>query len=157
MKRPWNIPNLPVYSLATYHEQKVNMNICTYVAAVSMNPKRYMVAVYHQTRTLFNIQHSNTAVLQLLSKEHISVVNTLGKKSGQDYDKQSYLTKKRLLEKWEKLSVLTNSAAWIKLKKIWAKEAGDHALFLFDVVAFKTHHENILTLDDLREKKLIRI
>jgi flavin reductase (DIM6/NTAB) family NADH-FMN oxidoreductase RutF len=57
---------------------------------------------------------------------------------------------------WEGLQVLTNSAAWIKLKKRWAKEAGDHTMFLFDVVAFKTNHKNILTLDDLRDKKLIR-
>ncbi len=157
MKRPWNIPNLPVYSLATYHEQKVNMNICTYVSAVSMNPKRYMVAVYHQTKSLFNIQQSNTAVLQLLNKDHVSLVNTLGKKSGYHYDKQSYLAKRKHIAKWEGLPVLTNCAAWMKLKTLWAKNAGDHTLFLFDVVTFKTNHENILTLDDLRERKLIRI
>ena len=47
MTRPWNLLNLPVYSLATYQGEKVNMNICTYVSAVSMKPKQYMVAVYH--------------------------------------------------------------------------------------------------------------
>lgn len=156
MKRPWNLANLPVYSLATYGESKVNMNICTYVSAVSMNPKHFMVAVYHHTQSLYNIQQSNTAVLQLLGSEHISLVNTLGKKSGLHYNKESYLAKKKQLEIWEGLQVLTNSAAWIKLKKRWAKEAGDHTMFLFDVVAFKTNHKNILTLDDLRDKKLIR-
>lgn len=42
MKRPWNLANVPVYSLATYAGQKVNMNICTYVSAVNMKPKRYI-------------------------------------------------------------------------------------------------------------------
>ena len=45
MKRPWNIISPPVYSLVTYDEEgKVNMNICTYVSAVSMKPKMYSIA-----------------------------------------------------------------------------------------------------------------
>ena len=156
MKRPWNLSNLPVYSLATYDGGRVNMNICTYVSAVSMTPKRYMVAVYHNTQSILNTQKSNTAVLQLLSQQHLPLVNVLGKKSGKRYDKHSYLIKKKLVGTWEGMPVLSNCAAWVKLEKLWAKEAGDHTMYLFDVVAFKTNHEDVLTLDHLREKKLIR-
>ena len=156
MKRPWNLSNLPVYSLATYDGGRVNMNICTYASAVSMVPKRYMVAVYHHTQSLFNIEKSNNAVLQLLGTHHLSLVNVLSKKSSKRYDKQSYLIKKKLLGTWEGMPVLSNCAAWMKLEKLWAKDAGDHTMYLFDVVAFKTNHEDVLTLDHLREKKLIR-
>ena len=157
MKRPWNLSNLPVYSLATYQETKVNMNICTYVSAVSMNPKRYMVAVYHHTQSLQNIIGSKTAVLQLLGKQHLSLVNTLGKKSGVDYDKERYLKAKELLQIWNDRNVLTNCAALIEVEKIWNKDAGDHTLFLFDVVGYRTNHQNVLMLDDLRERKLVRM
>lgn len=157
MKRPWNLPNIPVYSLATYDGLKVNMNICTYVSAVSMKPKRYMVAVYHQTQSLHNIITSKTAVLQLLGKQHVSLVNVLGKKSGLRYDKESYLNKKRSVELWNNKKVLTQCAGLMEIEKLWSKDAGDHTMFLFDVKRFQTYHENILMLDDLREKKLVRI
>ncbi|MBY0432982.1 MAG: flavin reductase family protein, partial [Cyclobacteriaceae bacterium] len=88
MTRPWNLPNLPVYSLATYRGEEVNMNICTYVSSVSMKPKRYMVAISHNTQSLKNLTTSNTAVLQLLATQHVSLVTTLGKKSGLRYDKK---------------------------------------------------------------------
>ena len=157
MKRPWNLSNIPVYSLATCEGEKLNMNISTYVSAVSMNPKRYMVAVYHSTQSLQNMRNSKTAILQLLGKQHLSLVNTLGKKSGHQYDKEAYLKKKRLLEVWNDKRVLTNCAAVMEVEKIWSKDAGDHTMFLFDVTRFRTNHGNVLMLDDLREKKLVRI
>ncbi len=157
MKRPWNLANIPVYSLATYDGGQVNMNICTYVSAVSMSPKRYMVAIYHNTQSLNNIEQSDTAVLQLLGKQHLGLVNVLGKKSGKNYNKEKYLTKRKQLEIWDDKLVLSNCAAWVKLEKRWAKEAGDHTIFLFDVNGFKTNHNNLLMLDDLRENKLVRI
>lgn len=157
MKRPWNLANIPVYSLATYNGEKVNMNICTYVSAVSMKPKRYMVAVYHETQSLHNILDSKTTILQLLGKQHVSLVNVLGKKSGLRYDKESYLNKKKCLDLWNDKKVLTDCAGLMEIEKIWSKDAGDHTIFLFDVKRFQTNHEDILMLDDLREKGLVRI
>ena len=157
MKRPWNLANIPVYSLATYGGDSVNMNICTYVSAVSMKPKRYMVAVYHNTQSLHNIFKSEMAVLQLLGKQHISLVNVLGKKSGKQYNKENYLIRKKQLGKWNDKKVLTQCAGLMEVEKLWSKGAGDHTLFLFDVKRYQTNHENVLMLDDLREKKLIRI
>jgi flavin reductase (DIM6/NTAB) family NADH-FMN oxidoreductase RutF len=158
MKRPWNLPNVPVYSLATYSEATVNMNICTYVTAVSMKPKQYIIAVYHDTLSLENMMNSNVAVLQFLSrKHHTSLINILGKKSGRSYNKKRYLDRKGILTLWKNKEVLSHSAALIELEKRWWKEAGDHTLFLFDVKSFVVHHEDVLTLDDLRARKLIRI
>lgn len=157
MRRPWNLANLPVYSLATYAAEKVNMNICTYVSAVSMDPKRYVVAVYHNTRSLENLQRSKVAVLQLLGRQHLSLVNVLGKKSGLQYDKDVYLRRRNLLERWNDKVVLHDCAATVELHKRWSKDTGDHTMFLFDVKRFVTNHDHVLTLDDLRSKRLIRI
>ena len=87
MKRPWNITDHPVYSLATYRDGKVNMNITTYAMAVSMKPKRYVVALYHNTRSLENFRSSGKAVLQILTTDHIKLVRYLGKRSGFSVDK----------------------------------------------------------------------
>lgn len=44
------------------------------------------------------------------------------------------------------------------LKVVSSFEGGDHKGFLCDVIAYKNLNEgNILTLDTLREKKMIRI
>jgi flavin reductase (DIM6/NTAB) family NADH-FMN oxidoreductase RutF len=157
MKRPWNLPDLPVYSLATYGSEKLNMNLCTYVSAVSMTPKRYIVAVYRGTQSLANMTRSKQAVLQMLGKNHISLVNVLGKKTGFHYNKELYLSRKGLLGVWHNKPVLTNCAALMEIEKVWSKNAGDHVLFLFDVKRAISNHENILTVAGLRAKKLIRI
>ena len=73
------------------------MNICTYVSAISMNPKLYAVAVYENTQTLENIEESDYAVLQLLHESHFHLVKKLGQTSGMKYNKEQYLKKKDLL------------------------------------------------------------
>ncbi len=156
MRRPWNIVDQPVYSLATYADGHFNMNICTYVTAVSMSPKMYAVAVYHNTKTLFNLQNTDTAVLQLLSTEQIKLVNILGKKSGNNYNKENYLHKKKLITTWQGYPVLENVAALLLLNKKTVIPSGDHELFLFDVVKYTTFREtNILTFKELINKGLI--
>ena len=108
MRRPWNIINQPVYSLLSEDSSdKINMNICTYVSAVSMKPKIYMLAIYYNTKTYENLINSNYAVLQLLSKDNISLVRALGKKSGLKINKDLYLRKKHLI-KWKGYDVLDN-------------------------------------------------
>jgi flavin reductase (DIM6/NTAB) family NADH-FMN oxidoreductase RutF len=157
MKKPWNIVNAPIYSLATFANGMLNMNICTYVSSVSMKPKRYMVAVYHNTKTLEQLQSTEFAVLQLLHTSQSKLVRTLGQKSGFNYDKAKYLSKTKQLCEWQGMPVLSEASALIALKKIDAQPAGDHDMYLFDVVAYKTLSEEVLSINDLREKKLIRI
>jgi flavin reductase (DIM6/NTAB) family NADH-FMN oxidoreductase RutF len=157
MKKPWNLINTPVYSLATYSNDIVNMNICTYVSAVSMQPKKYMIAVYENTKTLDNLLQSDVAVLQLLHSSQYGLVKTLGYKKGMFYNKQSYMLKKDLLENWEDYQVLKNASARVLLQKIWHQQAGDHTMFLFNVIKYKSYFESCLTLDTLRQYKLIRI
>lgn len=157
LKRPWNIVDVPVYSLATYKDGQVNMNICTYVTAVSMKPKIFMIAVYYNTQTLDWLNESNTAVLQILHKDHTPLVRTLGKKSGRSYDKQKYLEKKDLLDSWNSQAVLKNACGYIELEKMDRKDiCGDHELFWFEVKKPKTVSEDgILMFQDLVREGII--
>ncbi len=95
-KKPWNRVDLPVYSVSSKGITD-NMHICTYVSAVSMQPKRMMVALYAGTRTLANVTKSRHFVLQLLHEDQYRLVNQLGKLSGNNIDKISRLQKRNLL------------------------------------------------------------
>ena len=157
MKRPWNIIDLPVYSLLSNDiNGNINMNICTYVSAVSMKPKIYSIAIDFKTKTYDNLIASDRVVLQLLSKKNISLVRTLGKKSGKKIDKNNYLKKKKLFN-WKGYEVLENVCALVELVKIEEiKINGDHHIFLFDTVSYKSFSDkDILTTKDLIEKKII--
>lgn len=156
MQKPWNIPNQPVYSLATYKEGTVNMNICTYVTPISMQPKLYAVGVYYNTRTFENISRSELAVLQLLHPDQDGLVRKIGQTSGLHYNKAAYLHKKQLLTDWQGYQVLDGLSALILLKKVWQKAAGDHELVVFEAIKYKSYHKDYLSLDQLRAKKIIR-
>ena len=169
MKRPWNLVNVPVYSISSKQNNTTNMNICTYVTAVSMQPKRYMVAIYENTQTLENVKDGELFVLQLLAESQYGLVRNFGQKSGKSFDKQAFLNRKNssnMFQKenpyatffWNNFEVLSNAVSLILLKPIQIINAGDHHMFLCDVVSYENLNEShILTLDVLRQKKLIRI
>lgn len=156
-KKPWNRVNLPVYSVSS-RGQKPNMHICTYVSAVSMQPKRIMVALYQGTQTLENVAADGEMVLQLLAAEQYALVNLLGKQSGKKIDKISRLQKRGMLMEWEGYPVLQNALALMKLSVCNQMEGGDHRLYLCNVVAYKNLNPGeTLTTSILNEKGIIRI
>ena len=118
MKRPWNIIDSPIYSLQTVDRNgKINMNICTYVTAVSMKPKIYAIAIDYNTLTYENVKNSNVFALQLLSKDQIELVKKFGKKSGYKFNKDKFLRDKKLLIKWNNFEILHGTSALIKIDK----------------------------------------
>ena len=158
MKRPWNIINPAVYSLITYDEHDtLNMNICSYVSAVSLKPKLYLIAIDYSTKTYKNLKQNSVVVLQLLSKSHLKIIRKLGKLSGYSYNKEKYLKSKGILNNWEKHLVLKNVCALLELKKMSEINIeGDHAIFTFSVSKFKTLSEDsVLTFKDLIYNKII--
>lgn len=156
-KKPWNRVNLPVYSVSSLG-QKPNMHICTYVSAVSMQPKRIMVALYHGTQTIDNVAADGEMVLQLLAASQYALVNLLGKQTGKKIDKIGRLKKRGLLTEWNGFPVLQEALAVMKLKVCNQMEGGDHRIYLCDVVAYKNLQPGeALTTSILHEKGIIRI
>jgi flavin reductase (DIM6/NTAB) family NADH-FMN oxidoreductase RutF len=157
-KKPWNRINLPVYSISSRAGAAENMHICTYVSAVSMQPKRMMVAIYHGTKTLELVEQNPHFVLQLLAAYQYNLVNQLGKQSGHTVPKIERLHKRKLLTVWNGFCILKEALAVMELKVINKLEAGDHCMFLCDVVAHKNINEGMaLTLDDLRRYNIVRM
>lgn len=157
MRRPWNIINSPIYSLATYKGDQVNMNICTYVSAISMQPKQYLISLDYKTQTYENLLKNDLAILQILTFNNIKLVRALGKNSGKVTNKQSYLSKKDALVRWNGFDVLGGAAAYIQLRKTASHNSGgDHEHFFFSVEKFKTiDDQNILMFQDLIDNKII--
>ena len=159
MKRPWNLIDYQVYSLATYDHDKVNMNILTYATGVSMKPKKYVLGVYLNTKTLENLNKNEHAVLQILTTDHINLVRLLGKRSGMNTDKHQYLSKKDVLDSWKGNLVLSNCAGLIHLQKIESKTTGDHELVILDVKAYSSFltSAELLNTKHLHDKNIIAV
>jgi flavin reductase (DIM6/NTAB) family NADH-FMN oxidoreductase RutF len=95
MRKPWNLPSYPIYSLLTRDAMgNTNYNIMSYVIPVSLHPKHYVMALYSGTRSLKNWQEQPRGILQFLAPSHAPLVRILGKKSGKTYKKTVYLAKK---------------------------------------------------------------
>lgn len=156
-KKPWNRTDHPVYSISSTDGKENNMHIISYVTAISMQPKRYVVGVYEGTKTLDLINKNPVFVLQILSQKQASLVRLLGQQSGKKIHKIDRLKKRKLLTEWEGFPVLKEAAAVLLLKATESFDAGDHKGFICDVQAYKNlNDEKILTLNYLRDKKIIR-
>ncbi len=156
-KKPWNRVSLPVYSVSSWG-QKPNMHVCTYVSAVSMQPKRIMVALYNGTQTLENVSESGAMILQLLAPSQYNLVNLLGKQSGKTIDKTARLNKRKLLMNWQDQAVLKDALSCMYLKVLSTINGGDHMVFICEVTAWKNLNDGLpLTTNYLHEKKIIRV
>jgi len=163
-KRPWNRVNLPVYSISSKDKQgNCNMHIITYASQISMQPKRFICGIFEGTKTLELVEKNPTFILQLLNETQYRLVDLLGKKSGNNIDKIARLNKRQLLTEWNGFPILKDALAVMLLNASSVipnsnVEQGDHSMFLCDVVDYKNLNDgNPLTLDVLRQHKLIRI
>jgi flavin reductase (DIM6/NTAB) family NADH-FMN oxidoreductase RutF len=159
MRKIWNRPNQQVWSLSTIDETGTgNSNICTYVTAVSMEPKLMMVAVYHGTKTYQNVVATKRAVLQLLSQELAPAVRICGHMSGNDIAKIKRLQKRYEINLCAGIPYFVASAGYLELElSDLVPVGGDHDLAVFAV----TQHKNLngaplLTTDYLREHGFLR-
>ena len=139
-KRPWNIPSLPVYSLATIDQNGIaNFNMCSYVTAISLKPKLFAIAVYEGTKTLENLLNLNqNPNLILLSESNINLFNLLGKTTGSKKNKQAILTRKHEdLHDFNGIPVIHSANSVMNLEVQSHSKQGDHHLFIMKLVSYK--------------------
>ena len=120
-----------------------------------MQPKLYSIAIDYKTKTYQNLLHSQTAVLQLLSKQQLGLVRKLGKQSGFKMDKEGFL-RKRLFNNRRNHEILKDcSAALVLHKTNQLKIGGDHEMFYFKVQKFSSFSSDVMSYQDLIEKNII--
>lgn len=159
MRKLWNRPELAVWSLATNSKAGVpNMNICTYVTAISLEPKLMLVAVYKDTQTLGNVRVGERVLLQLLTEALAPVVRVCGQQSGKTVDKIKRLAKRYPLKEREGLYYFEKAAGYTELVvEQLIETSGDHYLLVGSVLTSKNLlDEKILTTAYLREQGYIR-
>ena len=159
MRKIWNRPNQQVWSLSTVNESGVgNMNICTYVTSVSMEPKLMMIAVYHGTQTLKNLKLTNRVLLQLLSQDLAPVTKVCGHMSGSKIDKIKRLQKRFEIKTHNELPYFSLCAGYLELEVTHILEVGgDHDLVVCAVTNAKNlSNTPLLTTDYLRASGLLR-
>lgn len=159
MRKLWNRPALPVWSLSTTDGHgNENMNICTYVTSISMQPKIMLIAVYHHTKTLDNLKKQPRALLQLLTQNHLGIVHTCGRQSGNSVDKIAKVHKKHSIAYKNELAYMKDVAGYMEVQITELRDVGgDHMLAIAEVIASKNiSDEEILTTTYLKEKGVIR-
>lgn len=159
MRKLWNRPDLPVWSLVTKDDTgHVNYNICTYVTSVSMEPKLMLVALYHGTKTLENIERTRHGLLQLLSEELAPAVRICGQQSGHTVDKLARLQKRYVFGEEAGLPYFTAAAGYMELLFTeLVTVGGDHVLGVAKVVQARNLHDvPVLTTTYLKDNHFTR-
>ena len=155
--KPWNRVDAQVYTLATSHHGKGNLNICTYVTPIAMKPKRFIIGVYKGTKTLENLEANPNGLLQYLAKDQWEHVKLLGKKSGFAVDKISTLGSD-VEHTSGGLFRLKGVLAALHLKFLERIDAGDHWAWLASVEAYENLREaESLTFNELKRRKVILV
>ncbi len=155
MRRPWNIIDTPVYSVATYLDDNVNMNICTYVGAVSRSPKLYTIAIECGSYTEELLLKNGICVIQLLNQDQMKWVKYLGYKSGASTNKELHLSRKQALGQWNNKTVLKDASAYLEGHVSSQQVTGDHRLFVLEITKSRTFSEEVLMFQDLIKNKVI--
>lgn len=146
-RRPWNRVDEQVYSLFT-NKQSPNMNICTYVTPISLDPKGFIIGVYKGTYTNENI--GLRVLLQYLNENQIKYVKKLGYKHGPNK------LKNIPLKEYNGLFYIDGVNSIVELEVISKKQGFDHDLILCKVLSYKNLNDfPNLTTNVLRNKKII--
>jgi flavin reductase (DIM6/NTAB) family NADH-FMN oxidoreductase RutF len=141
--KPWNRVDGPIYSLATTANGKGNLNICSYVTPISMKPKRFIIGVYKDTKTLANLEINPIGLLNYMAKDQANHI-----KLTQLGDQIEHVG--------EGLFMLKGSIATLRLKFMERLDCGDHWAWLAHVESYENLREAPpLTLDELKKLKLI--
>lgn len=147
--------NYDVHSITTAHEGKMNANIATWVMQVAMGGKLICVALYKVDYTIELVRASQLLNINILAKEQTNLITKLGRKSGRVSDKFKNL--KYAFDN-RNIPYLTESIGYIQCKVLHSTDAGDHELFVCEVlkqVVLNPENE-VMTNHFLREMGLVR-
>ena len=132
------------------------MNICSYAVPISMQPKKYMIALDPNSKTYDNFCKDGEGVLQILSKNCKQYVVPFEKKSWKNINKlEKY---KNDTQDFKGYPVLKDAIAVLKVRlvKQVAILESDHDLFIVEVLHWKYLNEDweFLYRGDIKHLKL---
>lgn len=120
-----------VYVISTVHEGRVNAMTAAWAARVSFTPPLVVASVGLQRYTHDMISSSGVFAVNVLGPDNIDLGKHFGLKTGRKTDKfegVDYVTKAT------GSPVLPGCVAWLDCRVYGAHEAGDHTLFVGEII-----------------------
>lgn len=159
MKRLLKFKNYDVHSIttvaATTSGERRNANIATWVMQAALGGSRLVVALYKVDYTIELVRESGLLNVNLLAQEQTGLIRKLGQQSGREKDK--FVRLPYALDE-RGCPYLTEAVGYVQCRVLDSVDAGDHELFVCEVLKQVVLHagKTVLTNDYLKEKKLVR-
>ena len=126
-----------IYVVTTRLGEKINGMTAAWVSQVSLNPLLVMVSIAPARYSHDLIKESGVMAVNVLTSEQVELGKRFGYKSGRKVDKFAGLA-------WSTAAtgapILPQAFAYLDLKLVSTFPAGDHTLFVGEVVAAKILH-----------------
>jgi flavin reductase (DIM6/NTAB) family NADH-FMN oxidoreductase RutF len=126
-----------VYVVTTRLGDKVNGMTAAWVSQVSLNPLLVMVSIAPSRYSHTLIKESGIFAINVLSREQVDLAKRFGYKSGRKIDKFAGLD---YLTASSGAPILPQAYAFLDLKLVHTFTAGDHSLFVGEVLEAKILH-----------------
>jgi flavin reductase (DIM6/NTAB) family NADH-FMN oxidoreductase RutF len=126
-----------VYVVTTRLGDKVNGMTAAWVSQVSLNPLLVMVSIAPSRYSHTLIKESGIFAINVLSREQVDLAKRFGYKSGRKIDKFAGLD---YLTASSGAPILPQAYAFLDLKLVQTFTAGDHSLFVGEVLEAKILH-----------------
>lgn len=120
-----------VYVISTRHEGRVNAMTAAWVARASFDPPLVTVSVGSTRFSHGMIKASGVFAINVLSLDEILIGKHFGLKSGKKTDKFANMS---FDTKATGSPILKEAIAWLDCKVVNSVEAGDHTLFIGEVL-----------------------
>jgi flavin reductase (DIM6/NTAB) family NADH-FMN oxidoreductase RutF len=126
-----------VYVVTTRVGEKINGMTAAWVSQVSLKPPLVMVSIAPSRYTHTLIQESGIFAINVLTSDQVELAKRFGYKSGRKIDKFAGL---ECLTAGSGAPVLPQAYAYLDLKLVHTFVAGDHTLFVGEVLEAKILH-----------------
>jgi flavin reductase (DIM6/NTAB) family NADH-FMN oxidoreductase RutF len=126
-----------VYVVTTRLGEKINGMTAAWVSQVSLNPLLVMVSIAPPRYSHTLIKESGIFAINVLTSEQSELAKRFGYKSGRKVDKFAGLD---YVTAATGAPILPQAHAYLDLKLVHTYAAGDHTLFVGEVVAAKILH-----------------
>jgi flavin reductase (DIM6/NTAB) family NADH-FMN oxidoreductase RutF len=126
-----------VYVVTTRLDGKINGMTAAWVAQVSLNPLLVMVSIAPSRYSHTLIKESGIFAINVLTGEQVELGKRFGYKSGRKIDKFAGLD---CLAAGSGAPVLPQAYAYLDLRLVHTYTAGDHTLFVGEVMEAKILH-----------------
>ncbi|MBI2844156.1 MAG: flavin reductase [Armatimonadetes bacterium] len=123
--------NSGVYVVSAKRGQEINGLTCTWVMRVSLDPVLVAVSVGKTRYTYDLIKEGGAFAVSVLADGQEDIGRFFGSASGRDTDKFAFYPHEA---KATGAPILSGCAAWLDCKLLHSYDAGDHTLFVGEVV-----------------------